>query len=294
MHRMIGVAREVGLLEGLPPLRDADMFQQLPRDKVVLLCTGSQGEGRAALARIAIDDYRNVSLAAGDRVIFSSRTIPGNEKDVNAVINALSDRAIDVVTDRDALVHVSGHPRRDEVIELYKAIRPQVALPVHGEGLHLAAHARLAKEQGVPQVVSARNGHIVRLAPDPAGVIDEAFAGRLHMDGRLLVEPELSGLRERRRMAFAGQISVAIALDRKGNLLGEPQVALSGLPDVDEHGEPFFEIVAEAVTGAVDSIPRPRRRDPDLVKESARRAARAAVNQRWGKKPLCRVLVTVL
>lgn len=294
MERILSVARELGMLEGLPPIRDQEMFQSLPRSKVVLICTGSQGESRAALARIAADEHRHISFAAGDRVIFSSRTIPGNERQVSHVINNLSDRNVEIITDRDALVHASGHPRRDEVRQLYKALRPDVALPVHGEPLHLAVHGRLASEMGVRQALSARNGQIVRLAPDPAGVIDEVYAGRLHLDGRLLVDPLESGLQERKKVAYAGHIAVAIVIDKKGNLLGEPQIALTGLPDTDAVGEPFHEIVLDAVVGAIESIPRQRRKDAELVRESARRAARAETNQRWGKKPLCRVLVSVL
>lgn len=165
MDRVIQVARECGFLDGLPEFRSSDSYGYLPRDKVVALLTGSQGEDRAALARVSRDDHPDITLAAGDRVIFSSRAIPGNERAVGAIINDLINAGIEVVTDRTKLVHVSGHPRRDEMAEMYAWTRPRTAIPVHGEALHLDEHARFARAQGVPNIVKARNGSVVRLAP---------------------------------------------------------------------------------------------------------------------------------
>lgn len=294
IRRVIDVAAECGFMDDLPPFLSEEDFDQLPRKNVVALCTGSQGENRAALARIANGEHPRVKLASGDTVIFSSRTIPGNERSVNAVINGLCTQGIHVVTDRDALVHTSGHPRRDELKEMYGLLKPRVAVPVHGEAYHLAEHGDLAKSLGVEQVVVGRNGDVYQLAPDPAGIVDEAPVGRLYRDGNLIVEPEMSGVRDRRRIGFAGLVTVSIILDKKANIVGDPQVVLMGVPDEDDNGVPFQIIVFDAVEGAVESIPRSRRRDPELVREAARRAARAAVTQRWGKKPVCQVLVTVV
>lgn len=292
MNRVIQVSSELGYLDDLPMFHDEEAFGYLPRDKTVLLCTGSQGEPRAALSRIASGDHRNVGLSKGDMVIFSSRTIPGNERAVGAVMNDLAQTGAEIVTDRDALVHVSGHPRRGELEQLYKLLKPKVVVPVHGEPLHLAAHAAFAKEQKVPEVVSGKNGDIIRLVAGSAGIIDEAPSGILVKDGSILDDPEVTGVRERRKLSYAGAVVVSLVVNRAGELLDDPEVAPLGLPDTDDDGEPMEDIILKAVTGAVTSIPKARRKDADLVGEAARRAARAAVLEVWGKKTLCKVLVT--
>lgn len=292
MARVIDVAGELGYFDGLPPFHEEEAFGYLPRDKAVLLCTGSQGEPRAALSRIAAGDHRNIGLSKGDMVIFSSRTIPGNEKAVGAVMNNLAAADIDIVTDKDGLVHVSGHPRRGELEELYKLLKPKVVLPVHGEPLHLAAHAEFAAGQGVPEVVRGKNGDVIRLVAGSAGIIDEAPFGIMVKDGNILDDPEVTGVQERRKLSYAGAVVVSLHLNRAGDLLDDPQVAPFGLPDTDDEGEPMEEIITQAVVGAITSIPKARRKDKALVGEAARRAARSAVLEVWGKKTLCKVLVT--
>ncbi|MEO1111204.1 MAG: ribonuclease J [Pseudomonadota bacterium] len=294
MHRVIAVASELGYMDGLPQFHDEEAFGYLPRNKTVLLCTGSQGENRAALARIATGDHRNVALSKGDTVIFSSRTIPGNEKAVAEVLNNLADNDVSIVTDKDALVHVSGHPRRGELEQLYKVLNPKVVLPVHGEPLHLATHAAFAKELGVREVVRGKNGDIIRLNAGRAAVIDEAPSGILVKDGRVLDDPEVTGVKERRKLSFAGAAVVSLVVNRAGDLLSDPDVALLGLPDTDDDGEPMEDIVIKAIVGAVTSIPKARRKDKDLVGEAARRAARSEILDAWGKKTLCKVMVTQL
>ncbi|KZM47901.1 ribonuclease J [Labrenzia sp. OB1] len=294
MHRVIEVAGELGYLEGLPAFHGEDAFGYLPREKAVLLCTGSQGENRAALARIASGDHRNVALSKGDMVIFSSRTIPGNEKAVAEVLNNLADLGADIVTDKDALVHVSGHPRRGELEQLYKLLKPKVLLPVHGEPLHLAAQAEFAREQGVPEVVRGKNGDIVRLTAGKAAVIDQAPFGIMVKDGDILDDPEVTGVAERRKLSFAGAAVIALVINRAGELLTDPEVTLLGLPDTDDEGEPMENIVIKAVNGAMKSIPKARRKDKELIGEAARRAARAEIQSVWGKKTLCKVMVTRL
>lgn len=294
MHRVIEVAGELGYLDGLKPFHDEEAYGYLPREKTVLLCTGSQGEARAALARIAAGDHRNIALSKGDMVIFSSRTIPGNEKAVGEVLNNLADKDVDIITDRDALVHVSGHPRRGELEQLYKLVQPKVVLPVHGEPLHLAAHAAFAKDLGVPEVVRGKNGDIIRLSAGRAGIIDEAPSGILVKDGDILDDPEVTGVKERRKLSFAGAAVIALVVNRSGELLDDPNVVLLGLPDTDDEGYPMEDIVIKAVRGAVTSIPKNRRKDKDLVAEAARRAARSEILNVWGKKTLCKVMVTQL
>ena len=294
MYRVIEAAQATGYLD--PDLRfhEETAFAKLPPHKIVALCTGSQGEPRAAISRIASGDHPNVELEAGDWVIFSSRTIPGNEKAVGRVQNALADKKIEVITDQNALVHVSGHPRQGELEQLYRWVKPVASVPMHGEGRHLEAHAELAEKLGVKEVIRARNGDMVRLAPGPAEIIDAVPVGRLYRDGVLLTAADDGQVRDRRKLSFAGIVAVSLVLTTKGELVADPEVALTGLPATDVHGIPLLDIARDAAIGTVDSIPRPRRKDPALVREAVRRGVRAAMNQAWGKKPVCTVLLTVL
>jgi ribonuclease J len=294
MLRVIEAAQATGYLDPNLHFHDETVFAKLPPRKVVALCTGSQGESRAALARIAQGEHPNVELEEGDRVIFSSRTIPGNEKAVSRVQNGLADLGVEVITDQDEAVHVSGHPRRGELEQLYGWVKPGIAIPMHGEGRHLEAHARLAESLGVEHVVRARNGTMVRLLPGPAEIIDDVPVGRLYRDGTILTRADDGQVRERRKLSFAGSVAVSLVLSAKGVLLAEPEIALTGLPPADAQGTPFTEIVRGAVSGTIESIPRPKRKDQALVSDAVRRSVRAAVNQAWGKKPMCSVLVTVL
>ena len=290
MDRVIQVARETGYLEGVQPLRGTDAYGYLPPNKVVALCTGSQGEPRAALSRIAEDQHPDVTLSRGDTVIFSARTIPGNDKAVGRIINGLIDQGIIVFTDRTHLVHVSGHPRRAELEELIGWVRPKILIPVHGEALHLSEHAALARRCGVKEVVQCRNGDLVRLAPS-AGIIDEVPSGRLYKDGSLLVEADARTVADRRRLSFAGAVSVALALTDKGMLAADPELDMIGIPERDRDGGLMQEAVEDAILQTFESLPRKRRSDPDAVAEAIRRAVRSVVNERWGKKPMCHVHV---
>jgi ribonuclease J len=290
MERTVQIARELGMFDGVQDFRPMDAYGYLPPNKVVALCTGSQGEPRAALSRIAEDQHPEVTLSRGDTVIYSARTIPGNEKAVGRVINGLIDQGIEIVTDRTHLVHVSGHPRRAEVEELISWVKPQVLIPVHGEALHLSEHARIARKCGVKEVIQCRNGDLVRLSPK-AGLIDEVPAGRIYKDGRLLVDAQARTVADRKRLSFAGSVSVALALTEKGELVDDPSYDLLGIPERDREGVAMHEIVHDAVLDTFDSLPRAKKRDPDVVAEAVRRGVRAAVNDRWGKKPMCHVHV---
>jgi ribonuclease J len=294
MERVSQVARETGYLDGVQAFRGQDVYGHLPPDKVVALCTGSQGEPRAALSRISEDQHPDVTLSRGDRVIFSSRTIPGNEKSVGRVVNGLIDQGIEVITDRTHLVHVSGHPRRAELEDLIRWVRPQILIPVHGEALHLYEHATLARKAGVPRGLICRDGDVVRLAPNGPDVVDEIPAGRWYKDGRILVAAEAKTVADRRRLGFAGIVSVAMALSERGELVADPEIELTGIPETAPDGSAFVELVYDAVVGAFDSMPKQRRRDPDAVAEAARRAVRAELSSQWGKKPMCHVQVLLV
>jgi ribonuclease J len=291
MDRVVQVARETGYLDGVQDFRAVESYGYLPPDKVLALCTGSQGEPRAALARIAQDEHPEVTLTRGDRVIFSARTIPGNEKAVARVINGLVTQGVEVITDRTHLVHVSGHPRRAELLDMINWVRPKILIPAHGEALHLAEHAKLAREAGVPQVLVCRNGDLVRLAPGPAEIVDEIPAGRVYKDGALLVDAQAPTVAARRRLSFAGVVTVALALTDKGILVADPEIELIGIPDADATGRAMADIARDAVEEAFEALPKPRRRDPNEVAEAVRRAVRGAIAERWNKKPICHVHV---
>jgi ribonuclease J len=291
MDRVALVARETGYLDGVQNFRGMDLYGHFPPDKVLALCTGSQGEPRAALARIANDDHPQVTLNRGDSVIFSSRTIPGNEKAVGAVVNGLVEQGIEIITDRDHLVHVSGHPRRDELRDMIAWTRPQLLIPVHGEPLHLSEHAKLARACGVPKVITCRNGDLVKLGPGDPAIIGQLPAGRLYKDGNIVEDAKSRAVGERRKMAFAGCVFVAIVINDKGELAGDPELDMVGIPEKTMAGEEIDDIVFDAVVATLESLPRARRRDPDAMAESVRRTVRSVVNEHWGKKPICVVHV---
>jgi ribonuclease J len=291
MERVVQISRELGLLEGIKQFRSVDAYGYLPNNKVVCLCTGSQGEPRAALARIAEDQHPDVTLSRGDMVIFSARTIPGNEREVGRIINGLIDQGIEVITDRTHMVHVSGHPRRAELEELISWIKPKILIPVHGESLHLSEHAALARRCGVKEVVQVRNGDLVRIAEGRAAIIDEVPAGRTYKDGYILLDAQARTVADRKRLSFAGCVSVALALTDNGLLAADPELDLIGIPERDRDGALIEDLVYDAVEEAFETMPRKRRSDPDAVAEAVRRAVRSTVAQRWGKKPMCHVHV---
>ncbi len=291
LDRGIEVARECGYLDGIPPFLSLDHLDAIAREKVVVIATGSQGEQRAAMARAAEGEHPAIKLVSGDRVIFSSRAIPGNMREVHRVINKLCDLGVEVITDHDHLVHCSGHPRRGEVARMYEWTRPRAAVPAHGEAHHLTRHAAFAKAQGVQQVVSARNGDLVRLAPGAPAVIGKVPVGRLFKDGDILVAENDGSLRERTKLAFAGVVSIALAVGKQGDLSGDPDVVFAGLPKLGKNNVDMGDVVDDAVFKTFDSLSRARRRDFDSVATAIERAVRGAVYNSWGKKPIVHVLV---
>lgn len=292
MKRVVDVATELGYMEGLPEFLSEEEYGFIPRDKVVIILTGSQGESRAALAKLSRDEMRDVALTAGDTVVYSSRSIPGNEKPILETMNRLIDMGITIIEDgKDALVHVSGHPRRNELRQMYKWTRPQIGIPVHGEAAHLAAHSKLMRENGIKDVMDVRNGDLVRLAPGRPEIIDDVPCGEIYKDGRVIGDADAVGVTARRGLSFAGHISVSVILDKSNELLVDPQVVCIGIPATDHRGEDIEDVVYNAVVAAVESMPRARRKDLDLIEDAARKAARAAVRNVWGKKPVTTVMI---
>ncbi len=291
MKRAISVATELGYMEGLPEYLSEEDYGYIPRENVVMILTGSQGEPRAALAKLARDEMRSLALTAGDTVIYSSRAIPGNEKAILDIKNRLIDRGIKIIGDEDALVHVSGHPRRSELRRMYSWVRPQILVPVHGEAAHLVAQGSLGAMEGIEQVAQVRDGDMLRLAPGKAEIIDEAPVGRIYKDGKLIGDEEEIGMVERRKLAYVGHVAVSVLLDREHKIIDEPDLVTFGVPEENAQGDLLEDILLDAAIEAIDSIPRVRRKDIELVRESVRRAVRAAANEAWGKKPVVTVFV---
>ena len=287
MQKMVQAARDNGYLKDFPRTLDEVDAAQLPPSRVLYLCTGSQGEPRAALSRIAAGDHPHVSLGPGDAVIFSSRIIPGNELGIYELHNKLAALGVEILSADDHFVHVSGHPAREELAQMYRWTRPQIAVPVHGELRHMSEHARLARSLQVPQAVVISNGQMLRLAPGRAEIIDETPSGRVHLDGRVLVEEGAGFARARRALGMAGMIAVTLVLDGKGRAAADPAILIEGIP------EPVHAAVRTAVDEAL-SRHNPKRTDDDDLKESVRRAARRAAADAWGKKPVTRVEVVRL
>jgi ribonuclease J len=291
MERVVAVARECGYLDGIPDFFSQDAFAHIPRDRLVMLATGSQGENRSAIARISEGDHPIVTLSPGDKVIFSSRTIPGNEREVGRIINNLIRSGVEVITDRTALVHASGHPRRGEVAQLYAWTRPQIAIPAHGEDIHLAEHAAFAKLQGTQHVIAARNGEVVLLAPGHPGIIGEVPSGRLCRDGNSLIPSGDEALKIRQSLAVSGIVTIALAVTAKGDLVGVPDVVMAGIPARVRDGAAIDTIVDDALFQTFDHLPRQMRRDADIVSTAIEKAVRNAIAGVWGKRPAVHVLV---
>src|SRR5262245_10521524 len=231
LQRMVEAAQECGYLLDFPPCIPEQQAGWLPRDKVVFICTGSQGEPRASMAKLAMGEHRDLVLEEGDTAIFSSRIIPGNEHAVGRLHNALMARGVEVITDSSADIHVSGHPAREELVRVYQWVRPRIAVPVHGELRHMMEHAALARGCQVPETVVAPNGTLVRLAPGPAEIVDHVPAGRLARDGDTLVPVEGETLRQRRKLLWNGAAAATLVIDRQGRPVAAPQVSLRGIED---------------------------------------------------------------
>ncbi len=288
LWRIDKAARENGYLADLPRFLTEDEAGYIPRDRIVMICTGSQGEPRAALSRIARDDHPHVVFETGDVVIFSSRIIPGNEKSINRLQNALVRLGVEIVTEEDHFVHVSGHPARDELVRMYQMVRPQIAVPVHGEARHLIAHAELAGECQVQQPLVIQNGDVVRLAARGASVVDEVPVGRLASDGKGLLPVDGTALKDRRRITFNGSAVATLVLDRRGEPLAPPTISTIGLVE-PAAAEAAASALRSAVERALDEMPGNLRRDDEAVRDAARRALRRILNERFGKRPLVEI-----
>ena len=283
IDRILEVAQDNGYLEDFPTPVDFDTAMRLPRGDVMILATGGQGEPRAALARIA-DDNHPLELVSGDVVLFSSRLIPGNEIAVGKMQNQLAARGIEMITDRQSFIHVSGHPGRPELEALYGWLRPDVLVPVHGEMRHMQEQARVGKAFGIASNVVQSNGDIVRLAPGEPGKIGEVRSGRLVLDGDIISPADGDAVNTRRRVSFEGLVIVVLA---RGEA---PLIEAIGLP-LDEDLPGFIEETREDILKAIGKLKGRDASDPSAVHEAARLAARRAARRWSGKNPQVRVLM---
>jgi ribonuclease J len=294
MHRILEAARETELWPEHLTYLDQDNFGSIPRDRVAALVTGSQGEVQAALARIAKGEHPFVKFDRGDSIVFSSRTIPGNEDAVIRIQNQLADRGISIVTESpDGPIHASGHPRKGELTRMYRLTRPHYAIPMHGEPRHLEAHAAFAEAHGIMPIRGVRDGRLFHLGPNDPHLLDgDVPVGRLYRDGNLVLQAGDPAVIQRKRLSWNGHISVSIVIARNGEMAAEPEIDVTGIPSRDANGLHLGERALSAVYNAVESIPRGKRKDRELIRDAVTRSIRAEMKLVWGKKPLCSVLVS--
>lgn len=290
LERITSVAKSCGYLADFPTLVDFDGIMALPPREAMIIATGGQGETRAALARMAFDQHP-VKLEAGDTVIFSSRKIPGNEMAIGRIQNALAQKDVIMITESQAHVHVSGHPGRPELAAMYSWIRPEILLPVHGELRHMAEQGRLGLECGIDRTILQTNGDVIRLAPDGPEKLSEVRAGRLVLDGDVILPADGMTMNERRKLMLHGHISVGFAIGGSGNLAGKPDIRLQGVP-IEEDREAFLEEAAEALIATVKS--HGRRSELEALRETVRIAVRRVATEWTGKKPIVDVTIVQL
>lgn len=289
LQRNIQLAKATGYLTDFPPILDQSEAKHLQRDKTLIMCTGCQGEPRAALYRIAADDHRDIKISSGDTVAFSSKIIPGNERSLGMVFNALAAKDVNIITERDAFIHVSGHPGRPDLRTLYGWLRPKALVPVHGEMRHMKAHAELGRSIGIKETYVPVNGDVVRLSPGPVTRIDYAASNYLALDGEDIVLRDGASIVDRRRLAVNGNCVVSMVIDEAFDLLDDPAVFLQGVPGQEEPG------ITEACIDAIEETMRKRakgkRSDFGALSEALRISVRRALKDYCGKKPLTKIIL---
>jgi len=273
LKRNVAAAKEAGYLKDFPNIVDESDAGYLPNEKILYICTGCQGEARAALMRIAQGNNRDVVITRGDLVIFSSKIIPGNEMLIGRLHNSLVEMGAEVITEKDAFVHVSGHPGQEELKQMYDWIRPEILVPVHGEHRHMHKQAEFGKSHGIPQTIVPRNGTLIRLAPGPAEIIDYVDVGRLALDGQFIIPAEDDAIVTRRRILYNGGLVISLVVDRDGEFLAPPQIANLGNPG---GGARFDDVIIEAVFAAANRLTQKQRADKAKLAEAVRTYARKA------------------
>lgn len=285
---MIGCAIDCGMLGDVPDFISEGDLGHIADDKIVLIVTGSQGEYRAALAKIARGDFRDVKLKRGDTVIFSARAIPGNEKSINQVKNNLSAAGMNIITPRDtkSIIHVSGHPCRDEIQQMLQWLRPQLVVPVHGERIQLDAHAAFAKECQVPETIVPSNGSVIRLAPGMPKIIAHVPTDVLAVDQKRIIRADHQSISARRKLQYTGAVHISLALDKRGEILGKVKLETIGLTDENLKSDDQIEDqIYEEVLALFEELTDEERRDDHFVAEEMRIGIRRFCQHILGIKP---------
>jgi ribonuclease J len=290
LDRILEVSRSVGYLTDMPPIVPVERAMDVPRDRLLIVSTGAQGEARAALSRIAEGEHPHIRLERGDLVIYSSKQIPGNELAIGRVQNALAAMGAEIITDRQAHVHVSGHPGIPELEAMYGWIRPKIAIPVHGERRHMEAHANLARRVGVPDAVVPVNGSAIRLAPGRPAIVSHEPVGRLVLDGDVILPADGATMLARRRMMHNGLIAVFIVLDTKGRQVARPRIQSHGVPVEDERDE----FIDDCIAAASAALTKTAARDDNAIADAVRIAVRRTARDWTGKKPITEVTLVRL
>jgi ribonuclease J len=285
--RIEKAARENGYLADTPAFIQQEQAGLIPGDKTVIICTGSQGEPRAALSRIASNDHPFITLGQCDTVLFSSRVIPGNETSISHLQNQLVRLGAKIITANDEFIHVSGHPARDELTHMYKLVRPEIAIPVHGELRHLREHARLARECQVGTAIVAENGSVIRIGPDEAKIVDHVFSGRLTLEGKRLVPLNSEIAKSRKRAMWHGTATISVLIDENGSLLSTPQLSTTGL--FEDKSDPIYINAIQKAEEAVASQSQKNVVDDNKIKESIRLSVRRYLRNELGKKTVTEV-----
>ena len=282
MKRNVAAARECGYLDNFPPILDEEDASHIPRDKILYVLTGCQGEARAALMRLTLDNHKHIHIAKGDTVVFSSKIIPGNERALGRVHNLLIEKSVEVITEKDAFVHVSGHPGQEELEQMYEWVRPEIVVPTHGERRHMLKQAEFAQSLGVEKTIVPMNGLVIKLAPDNIGVINEVPVGRMALDGAMLIDQDDMAIVERRRVLYNGALVVHVMMNREGVLVAPNNITTIGLPESD-HGA-LVKDIDDAIHNVLEHASKRHMTDDDVIKEIIRTAARRAAKSHTGKE----------
>ena len=284
MHRIVNAAKSVGLLRGLPDFIDEENAGYLPAEKTLILCTGSQGEYRAALSKIARDEHQHIVAEKGDTVIFSSKIIPGNEAGIMNLQNLFAKKDIKIITGKDEFVHVSGHPCQDELIEMYNLIQPKSIIPVHGEFRHLVANANLAKNNGIKNTLVIENGTIVKISSKDVVIDQQVESGRLYKDGKIIIYDYESPSNERSKISFTGLIVISIIL-QNNKIKSKPKIKMIGLPEFDEEGIKLSDWVNQALENVISS-----KNKSGNLESKIKNAVIRQIREVWGKKPKVEII----
>ena len=284
MHRIVNAAKSVGLLGGLPDFVDEENAGYLPAEKTLILCTGSQGEYRAALSKIARDEHQHIVAEKGDTVIFSSKIIPGNEAGIMNLQNQFAKKDIKIITGKDEFVHVSGHPCQDELIEMYNLIQPKSIIPVHGEFRHLVANANLAKNNGIKKSLVIENGTVVKISSKDTSIDQQVESGRLYKDGKIIIYDYESPSNERSKISFTGLIVISVVL-QNNKIKSKPKIKMIGLPEFDEEGIKLSDWVNQALDNVISS-----KNKSGNLESKIKNAVIRQIREVWGKKPKVEII----